>query len=42
VVLPKNAPLLARDPAGPPLRPVVTRLPSGRQAMNISPASRVE
>ena len=42
VVLPKNAPLLARDPAGPPMRPVVTRLPSGRQAMNISPASRVE
>jgi lipoprotein-anchoring transpeptidase ErfK/SrfK len=42
VVLPKNAPLLARDPAGPPLRPVVTRLPSGRQAMNIPAASRVE
>ena len=44
VVLPKNAPLLARDPSGPPLRsrPVVTRLPSGRQAMNIPPASRVE
>jgi hypothetical protein len=42
VVLPKNAPLLARDPAGPPPRPVVTRLPPGRQAMNISPASRVE
>ena len=42
VVLSKNAPLLARDPAGPPSRPVVTRQPSGRQAMNISPASRVE
>ena len=44
VVLPKNAPLLARDPSGPPLRsrPVATRLPSGRQAMNIPPASRVE
>ena len=42
VVLPKSAPLLARDPAGPPLRPVATRLPSGRQAMNISAASRVE
>jgi DNA-binding helix-hairpin-helix protein with protein kinase domain len=42
VVLPKNAPLLARDPSAPPLRPVVTRLPSGRQAMNIPRASRVE
>ena len=42
VVLPKNAPLLARDPAAPPLRPVVTRLPSGRQAMNIPVSSRVE
>jgi lipoprotein-anchoring transpeptidase ErfK/SrfK len=42
VVLPKNAPLLARDPSARPLRPVVTRLPAGRQAMNISPASRVE
>ncbi len=42
VVLPKNAPLLARDPAGPTLRPVATRLPSGRQAMNIPAASRVE
>jgi hypothetical protein len=41
-VLPKNAPLLARDPAAPPLRPVVTRPPSGRQAMNIPAASRVE
>ena len=42
VVLPKNAPVLARDPAARPLRPVATGLPSGRQAMNISPASRVE
>jgi DNA-binding helix-hairpin-helix protein with protein kinase domain len=42
VVLPKNAPVLARDPAARPLRPVATRLPSGRQAMNIRPASRVE
>jgi len=42
VVLPKNAPLLARDPAGPRPRPVVTRLPAGRQAMNIPAASRVE
>ena len=42
VVLPKNAPILARDPAGPPLRPALTRLPSGRQAMNIPAASRVE
>jgi lipoprotein-anchoring transpeptidase ErfK/SrfK len=42
VVLPKNAPLLARDPAGPRLRPVVTRVPSGRQAMNIPVPSRVE
>jgi lipoprotein-anchoring transpeptidase ErfK/SrfK len=44
VVLPKNAPILARDSSAPPLRPrpVVTRLPSGRQAMNIPTASRVE
>jgi lipoprotein-anchoring transpeptidase ErfK/SrfK len=44
VVLPKNAPLLARDSSVPPLRPrpVVTRLPSGRQALNISAASRVD
>ena len=42
VVLPKNAPLLARDPAAPPLRPAVTRLPSGRQALNIPATSRVE
>ena len=42
VVLPKHAPLLARDPAAPPLRPLVTRLPSGRQAMNIPAASRVD
>jgi hypothetical protein len=41
VVLPKNVPLLARDPAVP-VRPVVTRLPSGRQAMNIPASSRVE
>jgi lipoprotein-anchoring transpeptidase ErfK/SrfK len=42
VVLPKHAPVLARDPAAPPLRPAVTRLPSGRQAMNIPAASRVD
>jgi lipoprotein-anchoring transpeptidase ErfK/SrfK len=42
VVLPKNAPLLARDPSAPRLRPIVTRLPSGRQAMNIPPALRVD
>ena len=42
VVLPKTAPLLARDPAGSSPRPVATRLPAGRQAMNISPVSRVE
>ena len=42
VVLPKNAPVLARDPSAPPLRPAVMRLPSGRQAMNIPAASRVE
>jgi lipoprotein-anchoring transpeptidase ErfK/SrfK len=42
VVLPKNAPILARDPSVAALRPVVTRLPSGRQAMNIPAASRVE
>jgi lipoprotein-anchoring transpeptidase ErfK/SrfK len=42
VVLPKNAPLLARDPSAPRLRPIVTRLPSGRQAMNIPPASGVD
>jgi len=42
VVVPKNAPLLARDPAAPPLRPAVTRLPSGRQALNIPAASRVD
>jgi lipoprotein-anchoring transpeptidase ErfK/SrfK len=34
VVLPKNAPLQARSAARP--RPVLTTLPSGRQAMNIS------
>jgi lipoprotein-anchoring transpeptidase ErfK/SrfK len=34
VVLPKHAPLQARGPAQP--RPVLTTLPSGRQAMNIS------
>lgn len=39
VVLPKNAPLMARggDPARK--RPVVTTLPSGRQALNISALS---
>jgi lipoprotein-anchoring transpeptidase ErfK/SrfK len=42
VVLPKNAPLLARDPSAPPLRHAVTRLPSGRQALNIPAASRVD
>jgi lipoprotein-anchoring transpeptidase ErfK/SrfK len=41
VVLPKNAPLLARDPAAPPLRPVGIRLQSGRQAMNVPATSRV-
>jgi lipoprotein-anchoring transpeptidase ErfK/SrfK len=42
VVLPKNAPLLARDSAAPRLHPVVTRLRSGRQAMNIPAVSRVD
>jgi lipoprotein-anchoring transpeptidase ErfK/SrfK len=44
VVLPKNAPILARDSsaASQRPRPVAARLPSGRQAMNIPPASRVE
>jgi len=42
VVLPKNAPLLARDPAGPPLHPLARHLPSGRQAMNIPASSRVD
>jgi lipoprotein-anchoring transpeptidase ErfK/SrfK len=42
VVLPKNAPVLARDPAAPPMRSAVTRRPSGRQAMNIPPASGVQ
>ncbi|MGY0569733.1 L,D-transpeptidase [Bradyrhizobium sp. RDM12] len=39
VVLPKNAPLMARD--GDPVRkrPAVTALPSGRQALNISASS---
>ena len=39
VVLPKNAPLMARG--GDPLRkrPAVTTLPSGRQALNISASS---
>ncbi|MBH5368194.1 L,D-transpeptidase [Bradyrhizobium glycinis] len=40
VVLPKNAPLMARggDKAGEPVRrrPAVTTLPSGRQALNIT------
>jgi lipoprotein-anchoring transpeptidase ErfK/SrfK len=45
VVLPKNSPHLeARGmdtvrPVAVPLRPVVTRLPSGRQAMNLSTSS---
>ncbi len=39
VVLPKNAPLMARD--GDPVRkrPAMTTLPSGRQALNISTSS---
>jgi lipoprotein-anchoring transpeptidase ErfK/SrfK len=39
VVLPKNAPLMARD--GDPVRkrPAITTLPSGRQALNISTSS---
>jgi len=41
VVLPKSAPVQARG-ANSPVRPVVTRLPSGRQAMNIPASSRVE
>ena len=40
VVLPKNAPLMARggDKAGEPVRrrPAVTTLPSGRHALNIT------
>jgi lipoprotein-anchoring transpeptidase ErfK/SrfK len=39
VVLPKSVPLQARAPIAP--RPAVARLPSGRQAMNIS-VSRVD
>ena len=48
VVLPKNAPHLeakwrrgaiAVRPAAAPTRPVVTTLPSGRQAMNLSTSS---
>src|SRR5512141_2811063 len=41
VVLPKNAPLMARggDPVRKPARPAVTALPSGRQALNISTSS---
>jgi hypothetical protein len=45
VVLPKNSPHLeargmdAVRPAMVPSRPVVTRLPSGRQAMNLSTSS---
>jgi lipoprotein-anchoring transpeptidase ErfK/SrfK len=42
VVLPKNTPVLARDAAAAPLRPVARPLPAGRQAMNIPAASRVE
>ena len=40
VVLPKNAPLMARggDPVRKP-RPTVTALPSGRQALNLSTSS---
>jgi len=41
VVLPKSAPVQARG-TNSPVRPVVTRLPSGRQAMNIPASSRVE
>jgi lipoprotein-anchoring transpeptidase ErfK/SrfK len=42
VVLPKNAPLMARG--GDPVRkrPAVTTLPSGRQALNISASSSVD
>jgi lipoprotein-anchoring transpeptidase ErfK/SrfK len=41
VVLPKNAPLMARggDPVRKTVRPAVTTLPSGRQALNISTSS---
>ena len=41
VVLPKNAPLIARggDSARRAPRPATTTLPSGRQALNLSPAS---
>jgi len=41
VVLPKNVPLLARDPAAPRVVPVVARPLSGRQAMNIPASSGV-
>lgn len=41
VVLPKNAPLMARGGDGlrKPARPVTTTLASGRQALNLSPVS---
>ena len=41
VVLPKNAPLMAKggDPVRKPVRPAVTTLPSGRQALNLSTPS---
>ena len=41
VVLPKNAPLMARGADPVRKRPVVTTLPSGRQALNISAPSAV-
>jgi len=39
VVLPKNAPLMARGSDNVRQRPAVTTLPSGRQALNISASS---
>ncbi|MGV7211901.1 L,D-transpeptidase [Bradyrhizobium sp. UFLA05-112] len=39
VVLPKNAPLMARGSDGKPARPVTTTLTSGRQALNVSAVS---
>ena len=44
VVLPKNAPLMARQRRRPrrATRPAVTTLPSGRQALNISASSSAE
>ena len=41
VVLPKNAPLMARGDDPVRKRPAVTALPSGRQALNI-PAPSVD